>query len=83
VLIPGGYGPVVSTYKEEVVIGKPLSLIGAGADRSVIDATGLAHGIFVDGYDNPGLNDLAGLHITEVTWKTVALLRVRCLSAGR
>ena len=46
------------TYKEEVDIGIPVSLIGAGANSSVIDATGLAHGIFVDGYDNPGLNDV-------------------------
>jgi hypothetical protein len=46
------------TYNEDVLIGKPLSLIGAGADPSVIDATGLAHGIFVDGLDNPGLHDV-------------------------
>jgi hypothetical protein len=38
------------TYKENVTIGKPLSLIGAGSDLSYIDATGLAHGIFVDGF---------------------------------
>lgn len=47
------------TYKEEVVIGIPLSLVGAGQNRTVIDATGLAHGIFVDGYDNPGLLDVS------------------------
>jgi pectin methylesterase-like acyl-CoA thioesterase len=29
------------TYKEDVVIGMPLSLIGAGAGASIIDATGL------------------------------------------
>jgi hypothetical protein len=46
------------TYKEEVVIGIPLSLLGAGPNRAVIDATNLAHGIFVDGYDNPGLLDV-------------------------
>ena len=43
------------TYKEDAVIGKPLSLIGAGAGASIIDATGLANGIFVDGFDNAGL----------------------------
>ena len=47
------------TYKEDVVIGIPLSLIGAGADDSVIDATGLANGVFVDGFDNPGLQSVA------------------------
>ncbi|MCU1303892.1 MAG: hypothetical protein JWQ87_4176 [Candidatus Sulfotelmatobacter sp.] len=46
------------TYKEEVVIGIPVALIGAGANSSVIDAANLAHGIFVDGYDYPGLNDV-------------------------
>jgi pectin methylesterase-like acyl-CoA thioesterase len=30
------------TYAEDVVIGKPLSLIGSGPDRSIIDATNLA-----------------------------------------
>ena len=46
------------TYKEDVIIGKPLLLIGSGAGSSVIDATGLPNGIFVDGYDNPGLNNV-------------------------
>ncbi len=46
------------TYKEEVTIGIPVSLIGAGANSSIINATGLAHGIFVDGFDNPGLHDV-------------------------
>ena len=43
------------TYKEDVVIGIPLSLIG---DESVIDATGLANGIFVDGFHHPGLHNV-------------------------
>lgn len=46
------------TYTEEVDIGIPLSLIGAGANKTIIDATNLAHSVFVDGYDNPGLNDV-------------------------
>ena len=41
------------TYKEDVVIGKPLSLVGAGAGYSIIDATGFANGIFLNGLDNP------------------------------
>jgi hypothetical protein len=64
------------TYKEEVLIGKPLSMIGAGADRSVIDATGLAHGIFVDGYDNPGLNDvtIAGFTVQNALFEGVLVV---------
>jgi parallel beta-helix repeat protein len=46
------------TYMEEVDIGIPLSLIGAGANKTFIDATNLGHAVFVDGYDNPGLNDV-------------------------
>jgi pectin methylesterase-like acyl-CoA thioesterase len=41
------------TYYEDVTIGIPLSLIGAGAHDSVINADGLANGIFVDGFDLP------------------------------
>ncbi len=44
------------TYKEDVVIGKSLSLIGANRSNTVIDATGLANGIYVNGLDNPGLS---------------------------
>lgn len=43
------------TYKEYVTIWKPLSLIGASSESTIIDATSLAHGIFVDGFDYPGL----------------------------
>jgi len=46
------------TYKEDVIIGKPLSLVGAGAIRTVIDATGLANGVYVDGLDHVGLSNV-------------------------
>jgi len=46
------------TYKEDVTIGKPLSLIGAGSALTIIDATGLGNGIVVDGVDNPGLSNV-------------------------
>ena len=42
-------------YAEEVTIGIPLALIGAGAEKSVIEGVGLAHGVFVDGFDHAGL----------------------------
>jgi parallel beta-helix repeat protein len=44
------------TYHEDVIIGKQLSLVGAGFGRSVINAIGLPNGIYVDGIDNPGLS---------------------------
>ena len=46
------------TYTEDVVIGMPLSIIGAGPNVSIIDATGLSNGVFVDGLDHPGLRDV-------------------------
>jgi parallel beta-helix repeat protein len=46
------------TYKEGVTIGIPLSLIGAGAEASTIDATGLSNGVFVDGFDHAGLHNV-------------------------
>jgi len=52
------------TYNEEVDIGIPLSLIGAGANKTFIDAANLAHGVFVDGYDHPGLNDVTVSNLT-------------------
>jgi nitrous oxidase accessory protein NosD len=45
------------TYPEDVVINKTLSLIGANQKTTIIDATGLATGIHIDGLDNPGLVD--------------------------
>jgi Right handed beta helix region len=46
------------TYAEDVTIWKALSLLGSGAERTVIDATNLAHGVFLDGLDHPGLNNV-------------------------
>jgi len=46
------------TYKEGVVIGIPLSLIGAGAGKSTIDATGLPNGVLIDGFDHAGLRNV-------------------------
>jgi len=43
------------TYHEDVVIGKPLSLLGQSPENTIIDATGLLNGVNVDGRGNPGL----------------------------
>jgi len=43
------------TYHEDVVIGRPISLVGANRSNTIIDATGLANGVNVDGLDHPGL----------------------------
>jgi parallel beta-helix repeat protein len=46
------------TYKEDVIIGKSLWLIGADSNNTIIDAVGLANGIYVDGLDHPGLRNV-------------------------
>jgi Right handed beta helix region len=39
------------TYKEDVIILTPLSLVGAGPGQSIINAVSLANGIYIDGID--------------------------------
>jgi len=60
-------------YTEDVVIGIPLNLIGAGAGTSVIDATSLPNGVFIDGYDHPGLTHVtvAGFTIKKAQFEGV------------
>jgi parallel beta-helix repeat protein len=52
------------TYKESIVIGKTLSLVGADAATTIIEAKGLATGINVDGINNP---KLGGVFISGFT----------------
>jgi len=62
-------------YKEDVVIGKPLSLIGADSSDVIIDATGLSNGIYVDGLDNPGLRNVvvSGFTIENANYEGVLI----------
>ena len=71
------------TYHEDVVIPKPLSLIG-DSQRSIIDATGLVNGVNVDGHGNAGLShvvvsgftvrnaDAQGIVVTNASYITIA-----------
>jgi parallel beta-helix repeat protein len=43
------------TYHEDVVIGKPLSLLGQSPENTIIDATNLLNGVNVDGINHAGL----------------------------
>jgi parallel beta-helix repeat protein len=64
------------TYAEDVVIGKPISLIGAGSSQSFIDATNLANGILLDGLSNPGLRDItvAGFTVENALYEGILVL---------
>jgi parallel beta-helix repeat protein len=44
------------TYKENVTIGKRISLIGADPAKTIVDATGQSTGIYVNGIDNANLS---------------------------
>ncbi|MGC2495971.1 right-handed parallel beta-helix repeat-containing protein [Candidatus Binatus sp.] len=46
------------TYKEDVIIDKSLTLLGASQKHTIIDASRLSNGIYVDGIDNPGLSNV-------------------------
>lgn len=64
------------TYTEDVIIGMPLSLIGSGAGNTIIDATGLANGVFVDGFDNAGLAHVtvAGFTVMNAQWEGILVV---------
>jgi hypothetical protein len=70
------------TYHEDVIIPKPLSLVG-DSQRSIIDATGLVNGVNVDGKNHAGLShvlvtgftvrnaDAQGILVTNASYVTV------------
>jgi len=72
------------TYKEDVIIGIPLSLVGTNPRNTVIDATGLPNGVYVDGLDNSGLSNVVvtgftvknanfeGILVTNASFVTIA-----------
>jgi hypothetical protein len=54
------------TYKEDVVITKPISLLGSNRS-SVIDASGLANGVFVNGMSAPPKIGISNVTISGFT----------------
>ncbi len=55
------------TYKEDVTINKTLALIGAGSATTIIDATGLANGINIDGSAAAPMSGVSGVVVTGFT----------------
>ena len=70
------------TYKEAVVVTKPLAL--AGESGAIIDATGLSVGIFVDGLSNLGLSDVAisGLTVENANFEGILLANVSAVTVS-
>lgn len=42
-------------YKEDVVIDRSVSLLAMVPGAAIIDASGLSNGVYIDGFDHPGL----------------------------
>jgi parallel beta-helix repeat protein len=75
-------------YKENVIISKSLYLVGDNRNNTVIDATGLPNGVYVNGLDNTGLvnvsvsgfsivhSNFEGVLITNASFVTVFNNRV-------
>ena len=63
------------TYAESVTIGKPLSLIGTDASKTIINASNLGVGIYVDGIDNPGLANVfvSGFTIQDAQFEGILI----------
>jgi parallel beta-helix repeat protein len=71
-------------YAEDVVLTKAVTLAGAGADSTIINAKGLSNGIYVDGLDHAGLSfvtitgftvvnaNFEGILVTNASYVTIA-----------
>jgi parallel beta-helix repeat protein len=71
-------------YTEDVVVNKPIALLGASSQNTIINAIGRANGINVDGLGNPGLSHVVisgftvananfqGILVTNASGVTVA-----------
>ena len=57
------------TYHESVVLKQPIALLGRDRNSTIIDANGLANGIYINGFDNPalGFGDLDEVTVSGFT----------------
>ncbi len=51
-------------YNEQVTIGAPVVIVGAGAGHSIVDAKGHGNGFLVDGFHHPGLRGVTVVGFT-------------------
>lgn len=73
------------TYKEDVVIGKSVSVIGANRSTTIIDATGLSNGFYIDGLDNPGFGHvvLRGFTVENANFEGVLVTNASNVTISR
>ncbi len=69
-------------YAEDVVIGKSLSLIGKNPANTIIDATGMANGIYIDGLDHAGLASVtvSGFTIRNANFEGILITNASMVS---
>lgn len=66
--VGGTVSVAAGTYVGGVSISKPLSLVGAGAGATTIDATGLENGVVVDGVQSA---TVSGFTVENANWEGV------------
>jgi len=54
-------------YSDSIVITKPVSLIGSGRDRTIINAFGLSNGIYIDGTSKMPDAGISGVVVSGLT----------------
>ena len=69
------------TYKEDVIVDKSLTLMGHGK-KTVIDASRLSNGIYIDGIDNPGLDDVvvSGFRVENANFEGILVANASSVS---
>ena len=72
------------TYKESVKIGVPLTLIGSDATKTIIDATGLSTGIYVDGIDSQNLANvvISGFTVQNANFEGILVTNASAITVA-
>lgn len=72
------------TYAESVTIGKPLSLIGSDASKTIVNAASLGVGIFVDGINNAGLSNvfISGFTVQNAQYEGILITNASNVSVA-
>jgi len=65
-------------YHEDVVIGMPISLIGQNPANTIIDAMGMANGVYIDGLDHAGLSHVvvSGFTVRNANFEGILMTNV-------
>lgn len=70
------------TYKEDVIIDKSLTLMGTKQKKTIIDASRLSNGIYIDGIDNPGLSNVvvSNLEVENANFEGILVANASAVS---